>query len=65
MVLGDEPLISELVLLHNSYSQESVSDCARGIGRTDDSTKRFARQRLYPLKFITLGLSSIVCIKEG
>jgi hypothetical protein len=29
-----------------------------------DSTTRLAQQRLYLPKYITLGLSSIVCVKE-
>jgi hypothetical protein len=42
----------------------SVSDDSHRVGRVEDSTIRLAQQRVYLLKYITLGLFSIVCQRK-
>jgi hypothetical protein len=36
----------------------------RRVGRIEDRVEGFVGQRFYPPKFITLGLSSVVRVKE-
>jgi hypothetical protein len=43
----------------------SIQDVTSWVDGMEDTTLGFARQRFYPPKFITLGLSGIVCVEES